>query len=34
VDFLIYTLKPYIDVTFRTLRGRAHTGISGSSMGA
>ncbi|MDX1477807.1 MAG: alpha/beta hydrolase-fold protein [Saprospiraceae bacterium] len=33
VDFLVETLKPYIDSTHRTLPDRAHTGIMGSSMG-
>ncbi len=32
--FLTDTLKPYIDKHFRTLPGREHTGIGGSSMGA
>ncbi|MEZ4966782.1 MAG: alpha/beta hydrolase-fold protein [Saprospiraceae bacterium] len=31
--FLAETLKPYIDNNFRTLPGREHTGIGGSSMG-
>ena len=34
VDFLVNTLKPYIDFHYRTLPGRAHTGVGGSSMGA
>ena len=34
VDFLVQTLKPYIDSNYRTLPGREHTGIAGSSMGA
>ena len=34
VDFLVQTLKPYIDQNYRTLAGREHTGIAGSSMGA
>lgn len=33
VSFLADTLKPYIDQHFRTLPGREHTGIGGSSMG-
>jgi predicted alpha/beta superfamily hydrolase len=33
VDFLTRTLKPAIDGRFRTLPGRDHTGIAGSSMG-
>ena len=31
--FLAETLKPYIDKNYRTLAGREHTGIGGSSMG-
>ncbi|TGE24922.1 T9SS type A sorting domain-containing protein [Hymenobacter aquaticus] len=33
-DFLVQTLKPYIDANYRTLTGREYTGIAGSSMGA
>ena len=33
VDFLVNTLKPYIDANYRTLPGRLTTGIMGSSMG-
>lgn len=33
VDFLIYTLKPYVDQNYRTLPGREFTAILGSSMG-
>lgn len=33
LSFLVETLKPLIDVDFRTLSDRAHTGIFGSSMG-
>jgi predicted alpha/beta superfamily hydrolase len=33
VEFVIDTIKPIIDRDFRTLPGRAHTGIMGSSMG-
>lgn len=33
VDFIVQTLKPYIDTTYRTLSDRDHTGIAGSSMG-
>lgn len=33
VDFLVHTLKPYIDRHYRTLPDREHTGIMGSSMG-
>ena len=32
-EFLIYTLKPFIDMNFRTLPFRETTGIGGSSMG-
>lgn len=31
--FLVETLKPYIDQHFRTMPGREHTGVMGSSMG-
>jgi enterochelin esterase-like enzyme len=31
--FIVRTLKPYIDANYRTLGGRADTGIAGSSMG-
>ena len=33
VDFLVQTLKPYIDAHYRTLPDRLNTGIAGSSMG-
>ena len=33
VDFLVQTLKPYVDTNYRTLPGRENTGIGGSSMG-
>ena len=33
MDWLVDTLKPYIDETYRTLRSREHTIIAGSSMG-
>jgi len=33
VDFLVETLKPYVDANYRTLTGREYTGIAGSSMG-
>ena len=33
-DFIVHTLKPYIDNNFRTMPQREHTGIIGSSMGA
>lgn len=33
VDFMVQTLKPYIDTNYRTLTGREFTGIAGSSMG-
>lgn len=32
-DFLVETLKPYVDVFFRTRRGRGETALLGSSMG-
>ncbi len=32
-SFLVQTLKPYIDVKYRTLKDRANTMIAGSSMG-
>ncbi|TNE49819.1 MAG: T9SS type A sorting domain-containing protein [Bacteroidetes bacterium] len=32
-NFIVTTLKPYIDEHFRTLPDREHTGIMGSSMG-
>ncbi|MCX7970382.1 MAG: alpha/beta hydrolase-fold protein [Negativicutes bacterium] len=32
-DFLVHTLKPYIDRHFRTRPEREHTGIAGSSLG-
>ena len=33
MDWLVGTLKPYIDETYRTLPDRMHTAIGGSSMG-
>lgn len=33
VNFLVNTLKPYIDANFRTMPGRTTTGIMGSSLG-
>jgi metallo-beta-lactamase class B len=33
VDFLVHTLKPYVDSRFRTRPDRAATAIAGSSMG-
>ncbi len=33
INFIINTLKPHIDKTFRTLPGRQHTFTAGSSMG-
>lgn len=33
VDFLVNTLKPYVDANYRTLTDRANTGIGGSSLG-
>jgi predicted alpha/beta superfamily hydrolase len=32
-DFIVETLKPYIDENYRTLPGRQHTGVMGSSLG-
>ncbi|MEW9698353.1 alpha/beta hydrolase [Paenibacillus sp. SI8] len=32
-QFLVHELKPYIDQSFRTLSGREHTALLGSSMG-
>lgn len=33
MNFIVNTLKPYIDQHYRTLPGRNHTGLMGSSMG-
>jgi predicted alpha/beta superfamily hydrolase len=33
IDFIVNTLKPFIDSNFRTLKDRENTAISGSSMG-
>ena len=33
MDWLVGTLKPYIDATYRTIPDREHTAIGGSSMG-
>ncbi|MCC6460283.1 MAG: T9SS type A sorting domain-containing protein [Saprospiraceae bacterium] len=33
MSFIVKTLKPYIDAHYRTMPGRNHTGIMGSSMG-
>lgn len=33
VEFIVQTLKPYIDQHYRTRRNAAHTAIAGSSMG-
>ena len=33
LSFIIETVKPLVDASFRTLTGRAHTGMMGSSMG-
>lgn len=33
VDFLVKTLKPFIDTHYRTLKDKEHTFIAGSSMG-
>ena len=33
VDFIVHTLKPYIDSHYRTRKDRLNTGIAGSSLG-
>ncbi len=33
MEFIVQTLKPYIDLNYRTLPGRDYTGIMGSSLG-
>jgi predicted alpha/beta superfamily hydrolase len=33
MEFIVQTLKPYVDQNYRTLPGREYTGIMGSSMG-
>lgn len=33
IDFIVETLKPYIDANYRTLPGQNNTGIMGSSLG-
>ena len=33
IEFIVQTLKPYIDTTYRTLADKEHTYIAGSSMG-
>jgi predicted alpha/beta superfamily hydrolase len=33
VDFLVKTLKPFIDKNYRTKKDKAHTSVAGSSMG-
>ncbi|MBI1223718.1 MAG: T9SS type A sorting domain-containing protein [Bacteroidetes bacterium] len=33
IDFIVETLKPFIDQNYRTLSGRLYTGIFGSSLG-
>ena len=33
VDFLVHTLKPYVDAHYRTRPDRANTGVGGSSLG-
>jgi predicted alpha/beta superfamily hydrolase len=33
LEFLVKTVKPFVDATYRTLPDRDHTGIGGSSMG-
>jgi predicted alpha/beta superfamily hydrolase len=32
-DFIVNTLKPFVDANFRTMPGREHSGIMGSSLG-
>ena len=32
-DFIVNSVKPWVDAEFRTLAGREHTGVMGSSMG-
>lgn len=34
MDFVVTTLKPQVDASYRTLSGRDYTGIMGSSLGA
>jgi len=33
LDFLVHTVKPYVDAHYRTRPDRAHTGLMGSSLG-
>lgn len=33
IDFIVETLKPFVDTNYRTLPDRIHTGIMGSSLG-
>jgi len=33
LEFLVHTVKPFIDTHYLTLAGRGHTGIGGSSLG-
>jgi alpha-glucosidase len=33
IDFIVQTLKPYIDATYRTKKQAKHTGLIGSSLG-
>jgi len=33
VDFIVITLKPWVDENYRTLPDKVHTGIAGSSLG-
>lgn len=33
MDWLVREFKPFIDENYRTMRGRAHTAVGGSSMG-
>lgn len=33
LDFVVHTVKPWVDARYRTRRGREHTGMMGSSLG-
>ena len=33
IDFIVHTLKPYVDKNYRTLSKQEHTGLMGSSLG-
>lgn len=33
IDFIVSTLKPYVDKNYKTKKGQKHTGIIGSSLG-